>query len=69
MDLRAELTACVEGSRLYTDSELESLLQRLPPFAEALETSFKNSFAHVVFAVFDRSPGQTCLRAFRERLS
>lgn len=37
-------------------------------FAEALETSFKDRFAHVVFAVFDRSHSQSCLRAFRERL-
>jgi uncharacterized protein (TIGR02452 family) len=34
-------------------------------FAEALETTFKDRFAHVVFAIFDRSHGQTCLRAFR----
>ncbi len=33
-----------------------------------LETSFKGRFEHVVFAVFDRSPGQACLRAFQERL-
>ncbi|MES1184077.1 MAG: TIGR02452 family protein [Myxococcales bacterium] len=38
-------------------------------FAEALETSFKDRFEHVVFAVFDRSQGQPCLRAFRERLA
>jgi len=37
-------------------------------FAEALETAFKARFEHVVFAVFDRSQGQGCLRAFRERL-
>jgi len=38
-------------------------------FGEALATSFKDRFAHVVFAVFDRSSSQSCLRAFRERLS
>ena len=38
-------------------------------FAEALETDFKDRFDHVVFAVFDRSQGQGCLRAFRERLA
>ncbi len=38
-------------------------------FGQALETSFKGSFAHVVFAVFDRSRTQSCLRAFRDRLS
>lgn len=38
-------------------------------FADALETSFKGRFAHVAFAIFDRSHGQSCLRAFRERLA
>jgi uncharacterized protein (TIGR02452 family) len=37
-------------------------------FGQALETSFKGRFAHVVFAVFDHSPGQACLRAFQQRL-
>jgi uncharacterized protein (TIGR02452 family) len=37
-------------------------------FGQALETSFKGRFEHVVFAVFDRSPDQACLRAFQERL-
>jgi len=38
-------------------------------FAEALETSFKDRFSHVVFAVFDGSRSQSCLRAFRQRLT
>lgn len=38
-------------------------------FAEALETTFRDCFEHVVFAVFDRSSGQGCLRAFRDRLA
>jgi uncharacterized protein (TIGR02452 family) len=38
-------------------------------FAEALHTRFANRFAHVVFAVFDRSAGQNCLRAFQKRLA
>jgi len=37
-------------------------------FGQALETSFKGRFEHVVFAVFDRSPGQACLRSFQQRL-
>lgn len=38
-------------------------------FAEALEMSFKNRFERVVFAIYDRSQGQSCLCAFRERLA
>ena len=38
-------------------------------FAEALEGRFKQSFEHVVFAVFDRSADQACLRAFQGRFA
>lgn len=38
-------------------------------FAEALQGPFKDRFAHVVFAVFDRAAGQPCWRAFQEQLS